>query len=410
MARAQVRQLGASYRLLMFGFGLSTIGTGLVLPFTAIFITTQLKLGAGLAAAYFATTGGAALALGLIAGQLIDRIGPRPLGTSGTIALAVGYILLAESHSTMTVLASAVVVGAGNGFYQPSFTPIVTSLVSDEMRRRAFALRHLVQNAGLGVGALLGGLLADQAGAFRWLFIGNGLTYLPFALALWICGSIQARSCRSDRVAVKVSYRRLLAMRPIVLLVFIQFCVPALGYAQFNASVPLLMRERMAESPRLVGLIFVVNTIAVIVLQYPLAAFFERFSESTTLLSISLFWVLAFLSGGCAALETGQLRITLLLGFPMLFAAGEAAYSSSFYSLLTTVAEGNGPGRVNALASLAYNLGNLSGPALGIALIADHAAPGAWLVLTVPLVLPMAAAILLRRMLVYSPTHAVSPD
>jgi MFS family permease len=396
MASPPGARITGRFVLLMAGFAISTAGTGLILPFTAIYLTAQLHLGNTVTAAYFVCTGATAVAVSLLGGQLADKIGARSVGSLGTLAMAAGYLMLGWSSSAAAVLASAAVVGAGNGLFQPAFTPIIASTVSEGYRRRAFAIRHLIMNAGLGIGAVLGSWLVGRAGVLHLLFLGNGLSYVPLAAVLWLAGAAASAS-RARRPPQKATYRRLLASRPVALLTLTQFFVAALAFAQLTTSVPLLVEERMGFTSRVVGAVFVANTLAVIVLQYPLAKLFDRISESATLVCAILLWILAFTSGTAAALTGGGVRTALLFTFPVVFALGEAAHACSFYSLLARVSPKESFGRANALVSLAYTLGNLSGPALGIALIGGLHPAGAWLALTIPFLLPLAAAALLDR-------------
>lgn len=383
--------LGIRYRFYMAAFLLSSVGTGVVLPFTAVYIDSVLKFGAGGAAAYFAVSAATSLTTGLAAGGLVDRIGARVVGVIGAGTMAIGYIVLGLATTRTHVILSAVAVGSGLAFFQPAFTPTAARLVPEPARRKAFAVRNLVMNVGLGIGAALATVVTRRNETLRALFMFDAASYVPLALALWVFGG-PGRSPTSQDHRRNVGYRRLLTSRPFLWLSATQLLVWLFGFAQLNSSVPLLIHGPMGESTKVIGAIVVANTVAVVALQYPLARWFERFSVGHVLTLTGLMWAVAFGSGAAAAAAAGQLRYALLFVFAVVFAIGEAAYSSSFFVLLTQLAPEGSLGRATGVTSLAVNAGSIAGPAIGIVLISHLRPTMSWSVLGVAAALPFVAA------------------
>ncbi|MYU16996.1 MFS transporter, partial [Streptomyces sp. SID8361] len=325
---------------------------------------------------------------------LADRGSPHRVGALGGAALAVGYALLAPADSVALVLASGVCVGAGFGLFYASIVGVVDRAVPESGRRAAFAIRHIVNNAGIGLGSVVAGLALHGAdtpvGALRWLYLANGLAALPL-IAVILGVRPRTRPAPGNRPATAEpsgagpTYRTLLRARPMALLILAQALFAIVGFTQIEATVPLLMHDRMAVTLGWVSTVVAANSFALIALQPLLRRHLERLPETVGLAAGPVLWAIAFGCGLGAALAgdtaPAAVRYGLLLAFAVVFAAGELMYSSAFYPLLLRWSGEEAVGRASALASLAWNLGTASGPPIGLFVVAHASAAGSWLAL-----------------------------
>ncbi|WP_413809256.1 MFS transporter [Streptomyces sp. OE57] len=395
-ATAPRTPLGRRFGLLMGALLLSSLGNGLCFPFTSIYISQLLGLGGRAAGGYFIAMAAASFAAALAGGPLADRGSPHRVGALGGAALAAGYALLAPAGSVALVLASGVCVGAGFGLFYASIVGIVDTAVPESGRRSAFAIRHIVNNAGIGLGSVAAGLAlhgaATPVGALRWLYLANGLAALPLiAVILGVRPRRRERhepaepSEGSGPSGAGPTYRTLLRARPMALLILAQALFAIVGFTQIEATVPLLMHDRMAVTLGWVSAVVAANSFALIALQPLLRRRLERLPETVSLAAGPVLWTGAFGCGLGAALAgeaaPAGVRYGLLLAFAVIFAAGELMYSSAFYPLLLRWSGEEAVGRASALASLAWNLGTASGPPIGLFVVANASATGGWLAL-----------------------------
>jgi MFS family permease len=111
--------------------------------------------------------------LGLPAGLIADRLGPRPVVAGGLLAISLGLVLAAQAGALWQVyLGYSLGVGLGVGF---SYVPSVAAVQRWFVRRRGTASGLAV--AGIGVGTLIGAPLAHELIAS----IGWRRTYLVLA-------------------------------------------------------------------------------------------------------------------------------------------------------------------------------------------------------------------------------------
>ncbi|WP_432012413.1 MFS transporter [Streptomyces cucumeris] len=393
-ARSAARTpLGRRFTLLMGVLLLSSVGNGLCFPFTSIYISRMLGLGSGAAGGYFIAMAAASFAAALLGGPLADRRGPHRVGAIGGAALAVGYGLLAPADGVALVLLSGACVGVGFGLFYASVVGVVDLAVPESGRRTAFTVRHIVNNAGIGFGSVVAGLAlhgaGTPAGTLRWLYLANALAAVPLVVVI---RALRPKEAVRDRSAEPESggaagptYRALLRIRPMALLVVAQALFAIVGFTQIEATVPLLMHDHMGVTLGWVSAVVAANSFALVALQPLLSRRLERLPETVSLAAGPVLWAGAFGCGLGAALAgpsaPAALRHGLLLAFAVVFAAGELMYSSAFYPLLLRWSGEEATGRASALASLAWNLGTASGPAIGLFVISQSSATGSWVAL-----------------------------
>jgi MFS family permease len=397
--RAPREPLGHRFTLLMGALLVSTLGNGLCFPFTAIYVSELLGLGARAAGGYFIAMAAASFAAALVGGPLADRRGPHRVGVLGGAALAAGYGLLATADTTSLVLASGACVGVGFGLFYASIVGVVDAAVPESGRRTAFSVRHIVNNVGIGAGSVAAGLALHGAhtptGTLRWLYLANALAALPLIAATWYVRPRAGQTAQPDGATTEeaaeqaageaadgATYRALLSARPMALLILAQALFAIVGFTQIEATVPLLMHDDMAVTLGWVSTVVAANSFALVALQPLLSRWLERLPETVSLAAGPVLWVAAFGCGlGAALAGDGAppvLRYALLLAFAVVFAAGELTYSSAFYPLLLRWSGEAAVGRASALASLAWNLGTATGPPLGLFVVAQFSATGSW--------------------------------
>lgn len=397
------RRIDPGYAALLVSFGTSSLGGGMVLPLTAVYVSAQLGLGAGFAGRYFVLIAVTSFLATPLGGRLADRLRPGAVAALGLVLMGCGYGLLAAARGGAMVMVCAVVVGAGNSLFFPALAPALAPLVPEESRRRAFSHRYTAMNVGIGLGAAIGGAVVGRvhgAAGYHVLYLTDAVTFLPLAVTLLRSGARGADDPpRETGPARRTGYRDLLRSAPILLLALVQCLTTLFGYAQFETAAPLLIHRSQTGDLWLLGTVVAVNTAAVVVLQAPLRRWFGRRTESAAMLVGSLCWIGAYLSGAVAAGLGSPAGPAVLLVFAVLFAVGESAYACSFYPLMMRLAPDGLLGRVGALTSLASNVGSTAGPAVGVALAAALSVRTGWTLLAVGALLLTGACLLLDRAL-----------
>ena len=134
-----------------------------------------------LAAAYPATWGGAQLATG----ALSDRVGRKPLITSGMLVQAVGIGVIAMSHTGAAFATGSVLLGLGTAMVYPTLLAAIGDVASPAWRASSIGVYRLWRDLGYAVGAMLTGVTADLLGVSAALWLVAALTCASGLVAAW---------------------------------------------------------------------------------------------------------------------------------------------------------------------------------------------------------------------------------
>lgn len=391
------------------GYGLSAVGTGLVYPFLAIYLSQFRGMSSHAAALLLLVLAGAAVPMSVSGGWLVDRYSARSVGLNGLLAQATGWLLLAAGHGYGLELLAMMVIGAGTGLFLPAVIPIIAVLSRTEAdKARTQSLRYMMLNLGLGLGAALGGFVLGSASdtRFRWLFTANGASCALYALIL----TVRVRLPRATG-APMVGRSRLTRFRPgpdFVLLLAAQLLFVAFGLAQIESGVPLAMRADLGVSTGRVGMLYGLATLVVLVGQLPVSRLVERVHKTRALIGMGLSWAVAWLLGYLASMVGQHLQVGLLVVMMVTFALGECAYSPAFYTLVEKLVPASTLGRSSGATWATFQVGNTVGPSAAVFLVGGGLS--LWLVLSATATIAALLMLIIdRRMHAHPPTPLPRP-
>ncbi len=125
-------------------------------------------------------------AVGLIVSRLIGsrtlRDGKITFNASLGISVSLcGYLLFASVHNLFGFYGAALIIGLGNGHMFPAFQNMFLNLASNDQRGTANSTMFVSWDTGVGIGILLGGMVAEHWGyhsAFWLMLAVNALGVL----------------------------------------------------------------------------------------------------------------------------------------------------------------------------------------------------------------------------------------
>jgi MFS family permease len=344
------------------GVFLNMLGYGGVLPFEVIYLHEARGFALGVAGLVVGVLTGLAVVAAPAAGPVIDRFGARVTASGAGLALAAGYGGLALARTPAEAFAAAAVAGVGNGGLIPSQSALLASLAPPGLRHRASAVSRVVGNAGAGIGAALGGLVAAHGlTGFVALFLANAVTYVLYVAILIV-------AVREDAPPPPApgGYRLLLRDRPFLRLVLTNVAMIAVGWGVFTWVLPPYASGELGIGPGLIGLLLLANALTVTVAQIPVARLAEGRRRMGATAIASLAFVVACLLvagahrfGGFAAL----LAAVILVG------VGECFHTTALMPLVADLAPDGLRGRYMAVLGLSWWLGLALAPTLGTPLL-----------------------------------------
>jgi MFS family permease len=350
--------------IVQLGSFLNYFGWGCVMPFEVIYLHDGRGFSLGVAGLVVGVVTGLAVVGAPISGPLIDRLGSRGIAVASLLALGAGFAGLAFADTPPKAFVAAAAAGLGNGGLQPSQSALVTALVGPELRHRATAVSRVASNLGIGLGGVLGGVVAARGlGGFVALFLINALTYVLYALILVVGVREDARP-----EPIPGGYRVVLRDRPFVRLAILNVAVIAVGWGVFSWVVPAYARE-IGVSTRLIGFMVLANAITVVLAQIPAARIAEgRRRVVTMALGAATFVGASLLVIGADAVGV-RIAGVALLGSAVIVALGECLHTTVLIPLVADLAPAALRGRYMAVTGLSWWLGLALAPTLAAQLL-----------------------------------------
>ncbi|MFG2831837.1 MFS transporter [Streptomyces sp. NPDC048434] len=370
--------MGAALRRIQLGNALSAFGSGFTVPYLYVYVAKVRDLGASTAGAVLAMLAVAALVVLPLTGRAIDRRGPLPVAIVGTVSAAIGSLGIGLSATEPLVIASAIALGAGIAVIQPALATMIVWCSTTLTRSRAFATQFFMNNLGLGVGGLVGGLLVDEthASSFVRLFAIEAVMFLVLGAAV-----ATVRLPRVPKVEdavpteerAKGAWRAMFADRRMVWLCVLGFVLFFACYGQFESGLAAYATEVTRIAPSSLGIALAANTAAIVAAQFVVLKLVERRRRSRVMALVGMVWTVAWIAAGLSGLVHGAqvVATTLLISTYALFGIGESMLSPTVAPLVADLAPASLIGQYNSAFALVKQLALAVGPAVG-ALMVGH--------------------------------------
>ena len=386
----------AIYTLQLGGL-VSAFGNGMLIPFLFIYLHNVRGIGLGVAGLIVGANAVVSVVAGPVAGSLVDRYGGRNVLGLALIVLTVGYGSFALVHEPWQGFVAAVVTGVGNGFFWPAQSTLLAGLSPPDRRHATFAMQRVMMNLGIGVGALVGGLIAstDHPRTFTALFLLDAATFLVYLGVL--LGAVPEPRRREGGEPLRAgSYIEVLRHRAFVAVVGLNALFIFAGMSGFEL-LPVFAKNEVSVNEGAIGAIFFVNTVVIVLAQLPIAKLSEGHRRMRVLSVLGVLWAACWVAvsivGGTVDGRTAAVLLAIVMGA---FGIGECLHGAVQAPLVTDLAEPRLLGRYMALSALSWQLGFALGPAVGGFLLSVSPL-GTWLVWAALCALGAALAIRLER-------------
>jgi MFS family permease len=357
--------------LLQAGGVVNSFGNGMLLPFLVIYLHDVRGFGLGTSGLIVAVSAGAQLTAGLLAGPVIDRIGPRWTLGGGLCLQALGVGLLPLVREPWQAFVLIAIEGAGSAGFWPSQSTLVSRLTPPARRHAAFAQQRLTMNLGLGLGGIVGGLIAHTTSpsTFTVLFILDALTFFAY---VGVLAFVHDPGVTAAEGMAPASYRAVLRDRTFLGLWWLNFLFVAAGYSLISLF-PQFAHDQGQITERQIGIIFAFNTGVIVLAQLPISHWIEGKRRMRALAIMPLLWAAAWLLvDGTGAWLTAT---AAFIGFAFaygLFGIGECFHGPCHQALVADIGPEHLRGRYFAIHSLSWGLAGTVGPAVGGFILASH--------------------------------------
>lgn len=344
------------------------------LYFTRIVGLTPTQVGFGLTLGW---------ALGTVAGvplgHLADRRGPRGVAILLAVATAVAVAGFTVVRSFPAFLVAACVYTVCQCGLVAARQALLAGVVDAAERTKARAYMQSTANAGIAIGAALGGvaLQFDTQASYLAVFGLDTLTFLAAALVLRGLPHVPGIARTQDGEPALVVLRD----RPYAVLTALN-SIMMLYMPLLSVVLPLWIVERTAAPRWMVAALMVINTVSVVLFQVAVASRVTSLDSAVRIVRTS--GVLLLASCVVFAFSAGDLTVwvaaAVLAAGAFLQAAGEMMLASGYWEISFGLAVDGKQGQYQGFFGSGIAVARTVGPLLLTALVIEGGTVG-WLVL-----------------------------
>ncbi|MGW7486302.1 MFS transporter [Streptomyces sp. NPDC054786] len=382
----------------------SSIGDGIYVPLTMLFIHSLTSLSLTSIGAGLTVAGLCALAFMPATGVLIDRFGGRRLLIAALALRAAGFAAYPFADSYPAFLAIALVVAVGMWASSPSQHALIGEIAEGAERDRLLAWDRSLRNAGMGCGSLAAAGMLALNGSVG--FIGGAVVLATvFVIAAVLVARISAVQGGVRRPeGPRDGYRQVLADRPYLLITAANFLI-AFGYTTQAIALPVFLTRDVGLPDALAGAVFAVNTALVAALGVPTARLTMRGRRTRVAALGAVIFALSFAAfAALPQLISGADAIVAVLAIAALYTAGELVHSAPSQGLSVQAAPDHLRGRYLSIYQLSWSVCRTTAPLL-LGFLLDAGKWQLWTVLALMVLTGAAVLLYAERVL---PAHVVS--
>jgi MFS family permease len=256
------RQLGLlgrapSYRLLFFATLGSSFGTLFALLALAVDVTDRTDSGVWVSALMIAQFL-PSVAVGLLAGPLIDRLPRKSLMVAADLVRAAIFCVLPFVESAGAIVALAALAGFATGFFRPAVYAGLPNLVEERDLPAANGLLQAIENVSWTVAPPVAGLIVAAWGPHAAYWINAASFLLSAALVVGIARrflQVGAALSRGHWRDLADGMRFVVSARPL-LTVLVAWTIGTAGIALVDVGEPFLAKDTFSSGDFGYGLMF----------------------------------------------------------------------------------------------------------------------------------------------------------
>ncbi|MBV9231022.1 MAG: MFS transporter, partial [Chloroflexi bacterium] len=236
---------------------IDALGSGLFWPFSLLYFHVIANLPLSVIGLVLAIATLISLPMTPVTGILVDRVGTQRIIVASQLLEVVGFLGYLFVRTVPVLLITALLVAIGIRMFWVAFPTLIAEISPEGERDRWYGFISAAQNAGLGMGGLLAGVLIALGGnlGYQVLVAVNALSFLVSAALLSRLRGIDRRGTQQRQITETVGYRAILQDRPFLGIVV---CNTAfiLCISTATSALPVYLIEALHMPAWIVGIAF----------------------------------------------------------------------------------------------------------------------------------------------------------
>ena len=316
-------------RRLGLATGIYNIGTGMFFTVSVLYFTEGLGLSVTEVGLWLAVAGLIGLFAGVPMGYLADRRGPRGVAALSLVVLALTMAAYVFVSSIWMFVVVTVVEMLATSASRASRGGLIRRVGGEGAAAYRSQLRA-IENAGVGIGAVVGGLALtlNTLTAYQVLFLVNAATFLIGAL-------VTARLPRFAPMPTPPDTRRWVALRDRPFIVYtVLNGVMSLQYAVITFALPLWIATETSAPRWMVGAVLLINTLGVVALQVWVGRKVKTVRQGAAAMRVAgLVFLVACVGTAVAADLPAWAAVAVLIAAVAVHSVGEMCHAAAVFAL-----------------------------------------------------------------------------
>lgn len=330
----------------------------MVLPFIALYANQILNASKGDSGLVLAAYGIGAFTTAPFAGKLSDKIGA--MKTMKISLFCTGSFLFLYSFITnfFLFLVLTFVWAILSEAFRPASLSFISSEITSDRRKTAFALNRLAINLGMSIGPVVGGILSTIN--FHLLFYVDGLTSLAAATFLVLSPWEKHEIAETPTGGQTIVHEKVTVFKDKRLLYFLLTLIPVeIVFFQHVGALPLFIVSDLGFSNAVFGLLTAVNTVLIIFIEVPLNDSMRNWDDKK---SLALGALLSGIGFGLMAFTKTIPPIVFLI---VIWTFGEMIFFPSSGEYVAKIAPEKQRGEYMGYFQMSFSFAFMVGPWLG---------------------------------------------
>ncbi|MFX0057028.1 MAG: MDR family MFS transporter [Candidatus Hodarchaeota archaeon] len=289
-------QYPKSFKVLTLATFIDQLGTFLLYPFFALYITEKFGVGMTEVGFLFSFFSAGNIIGGVLGGALADKYGRRAIILFGLIVSGIGSIFMGLINDLYIFFIIVVFLGLLGNLGGPARQAMVVDLLPKEKQAQGFGVLRVAYNLSATIGPIFGGFLASQS--FMLLFIADAMSSLITGIIVFLVipeTKPQKQDEKQEESVIKtvIGYKDVL--KDWVYMLFLSVSsITVLVYVQINSTLSVFLRDVHGFPTQSFGFLFSLNAIMVVLFQLWITRKISKYSPIKMMILGSFFYMIGF--------------------------------------------------------------------------------------------------------------------
>ena len=285
-----------SFRVLVLATFIDRLGSFLLFPFFALYITERFNVGMTQVGFLFTILSAGSILGSMIGGALADRFGRRFLIIFGLVVSGIGSIFMGIVNELFAFYILAAILGILGDFGGPARQAMVVDLLGRDKQAEGFGILRVAVNLSAVIGPILGGVIVAQS--YLFLFIADAVSSIITAIIVFIVIP-ETKPEKKDDIPEESVMKTLIGYKEVLkdfqYVAFLSVsAITVVVYMQLNSTLSVFLRDVYGFAPWKFGFLLSTNAIMVVVLQFWITRKVSKYAPMKVMAVGTLLYMVGF--------------------------------------------------------------------------------------------------------------------